>query len=88
MRSAWRSMLRARAAWTDCTSILTAFDPMCAKRYRIGRRGSLRSGLVDLAGRAYRARRIEGAEPEPDPFLLLTEDSHALGARGARKRSR
>lgn len=76
-------MLRARAARTNCTSTLTAFDPMCAKRCLVGQAeitaqwADLR---VDLAGRDYRARRIDGAEPEPDPFVLLTEDAHALGA--------
>lgn len=35
---------------------------------------------VPLAGHSYRARRIDGAEPEPDPFRLLSEDAHALGA--------
>lgn len=35
---------------------------------------------VNLAGHSYRARRIDGAEPEPDPFRLLSEDAHALGA--------
>jgi CDP-diacylglycerol pyrophosphatase len=34
---------------------------------------------VDLAGRTYRARRIDGAEPEPDPFVLLAKDAQALG---------
>ena len=35
---------------------------------------------VDLAGRVYRARWTDGAWPEPDPFILLADDAHALGA--------
>jgi CDP-diacylglycerol pyrophosphatase len=35
---------------------------------------------VDLAGHVYRARWIDGAEPEPDPFILLADDARALGA--------
>lgn len=35
---------------------------------------------VVLAGRHYRARRITGDEPEPDPFALLAEDAQAAGA--------
>jgi CDP-diacylglycerol pyrophosphatase len=35
---------------------------------------------VSLAGRAYRARWVEGAEPEPDPFILLADDARASGA--------
>ncbi|MEJ0094617.1 MAG: CDP-diacylglycerol diphosphatase [Methylocella sp.] len=33
---------------------------------------------LDLGGHTYRARRIDGAEPEPDPFALLAEDARAL----------
>ncbi len=32
-----------------------------------------------LGGRTYRARRIEGAEPAPDPFALLAADARASG---------
>jgi CDP-diacylglycerol pyrophosphatase len=32
-----------------------------------------------MAGHTYRARRIDGEELEPDPFLLLAEDTHASG---------
>jgi CDP-diacylglycerol pyrophosphatase len=35
---------------------------------------------VRLAGDAYRARRLDGPEPEPDPFMLLAEDARASGA--------
>jgi CDP-diacylglycerol pyrophosphatase len=35
---------------------------------------------VSLAGRIHRARWIEGAEPDPDPFILLADDARASGA--------
>jgi CDP-diacylglycerol pyrophosphatase len=35
---------------------------------------------VDLAGHVYRARWIDVAEPEPDPFILLADDARALRA--------
>ena len=35
---------------------------------------------VNLAGHVYRARWIDGAEPKPDPFILLADDARALGA--------
>jgi CDP-diacylglycerol pyrophosphatase len=35
---------------------------------------------VDLAGHVYRARWIDGAGPETDPFILLADDARALGA--------
>ncbi len=35
-------------------------------------------GDFRLLGRVYRARRIDGEEPEPDPFRLLAEDRPSL----------
>ncbi len=35
---------------------------------------------ISLAGRVYRARWVDGAEPEPDPFILLADDARASGA--------
>jgi CDP-diacylglycerol pyrophosphatase len=35
---------------------------------------------VNLAGHVYSARWIDGAEPEPDPFILLADDARASGA--------
>lgn len=32
---------------------------------------------ISLAGRAYRARWIDGSAPEPDPFVLLADDARA-----------